>query len=367
MLKTFLKYIKRLGISLKNRLKNYWRSGWWHKIVCLFFSFILLAVIVIGGIGEWYIYTQRNVPLETGVSFIPDQAEAFGLDPHKTMDALLNIGVRHFRLTSYWTDIEATKGQYDFSMLDWEFAQAQKYHAKIILAVGLRQPDWPECHMPDWASNEPENVWQSQLESFMTAVINRYKNSPALESYQLENEYFLKGFGYCTNFSRPRLISEFNLVKKLDSKHPLILGSSNNTIGIPFGQPRGNIFSISVYTRVWDASVTHKYLEYPYPPQWYAFLAGIEKIFYNRPMIIAEMEAEAWAPNYKALTQISLKEQNKSMNAAILKHDIDFAKATGMKGIYLWGAEYWYYRMTVEHDPSLWNEAKKYFADPNSV
>ena len=361
MSKPLPKYIKRLGKSLKNFLKGYWQSSLWHKIVCVFFSVLIIVTLVIGGIGEWYIYSERHAPLELGVSFVPDQAETFGLNPQQTFDALLNIGVKHFRLTSYWSDIEANKGQYDFSMLDWEFKQAEAHHAKIILAVGLRQPDWPECHPPTWIGNEPMSVWEPQLETFMTSVINRYKHSPALESYQLENEYFLKGFGYCTNFSRPRLISEFNLVKKLDPYHPLILGSSNNTVGIPFGKPKGDIFSISVYTRVWDANVTHRYLQYPYPPQWYAFLAGLEKIFYNRPMIIAEMEAEAWAPNYKNLTQISLSEQNKTMNPSRLRGDIAFAKDTGMKGIYLWGAEYWYYRMTVEHDPSLWNVAKQYF------
>ncbi len=365
MAKVSIKYIKDLGRSLKNFLSSYWHSGLWHKIVCIFWVVLIFFGVLIYGLGDWYIYTQRHTPLTLGVSFIPDQAETFGLNPEKTMDALLNIGVKHFRLTSYWSDMEPTPGHYDFSTLDWEFAKAAAHHAKIILAIGLRQPDWPECHPPTWIGNEPMSVWQPQLEKFMTAVIDRYKHSPALDSYQLENEYFLKGFGFCTNFSRQRLIDEFKLVKKDDPNHPVILGSSNNTIGIPFGQPRGNIFSISVYVRVWDASVTHRYLQYPYPPQWYAGLAAIEKIFYNRPMMITEMQAEAWGPHYQTITQTSLKEQNNTSNARILKYDFNFAKDTGMKQIYMWGAEYWYYRMTVLHDPSLWNVAKQEFANSN--
>jgi len=88
------------------------------------------------------------------------------------------------------------------------------------LSLGLRQPRWPECHVPVWAANEPYNVWYPQLMTFITAVVNRYKNNPALGSYELENEYFLKAFGTChQTIQENRLIAEYNLVKNLDSKH----------------------------------------------------------------------------------------------------------------------------------------------------
>ena len=38
-----------------------------------------------------------------------------------------------------------------------------------------------------------------------------------------------------------------------------------------------------------------------------------------------------------------------------------YGKATGMKTIDMWGAEYWYYRDQLLHDPSLWNVAKQEF------
>jgi hypothetical protein len=313
------------------------------------------------GIAQWYIHSEEGIPLQLGVSFIPDYAQSLGLNPQTTMDALLGIGVKQFRLVSYWSDGEPTKGQYNFSQLDWEFQKAQAAHAKIILTLGLRQPDWPECHMPSWAVQEPESVWQPQLENYMQAVIERYKNSPSLESYQLENEYFLQGFGECTNFSRSRLISEYNLVRQLDPKHPIVIGRSNNAVGFPVGQPQPNEYSISVYRWVWDANLTHRYLEYPFPAWYYAFLAGTQKIFLHKDMIIGEMQAEAWAPDDKTLTEISLQEQEKSMDGTKLQSNFNYAKATGMRSIYMWGAEYWYYRKTVLHDSSLWNVAQKEF------
>jgi hypothetical protein len=314
------------------------------------------------GTAQWYIHSQASQPLEQGVSFIPDYAQSLGLNQQETMDALLGINVRHFRLTSYWSDMERTPGRYDFSQLDWEFQKAEAKHAKIILTVGLRQPRWPECHKPDWVdTTKPTGQWQPQLESFMRAVVNRYKNSPSLESYQLENEYFLKGFGYCDNYSRQRLIDEYNLVKQTDPTHPIIVGRSNNAIGMPTGQPQPDEFSISVYKRVWDAGVTRRYLEYPYPSWYYSFLAGLQKIITGKDMIIGELQAEAWPPNGQTIQETPLAEQNKSLNAERLADRFEYGRATGMRGIYLWGAEYWYYRQVKLHDPSLWNVAKQEF------
>jgi len=70
------------------------------------------------GIAEWYIHSQQSKPLEYGVSFIPDYADSLGVNPQQAMDGLLGIGVKHFRLVSYWSDSERTQGQYDFSQLD---------------------------------------------------------------------------------------------------------------------------------------------------------------------------------------------------------------------------------------------------------
>jgi hypothetical protein len=353
----------RLGRKVFSWPLSFWQRGWWQKLVSVIIVIVILLVGSMYGIAEWYIQTEKSKPLELGVSFIPDYAQSLGVDPQANMDALLNIGVRHFRLVSYWSDIEQTPGRYDFSQLDWQFKKAEARHAKITLSVGLRQPRWPECHAPGWVDlKAPRQTWQPQLEQFMKAVVNRYKDSPSLQSYQVENEYFLVGFGICQDMSRQRLVDEYNLVKQLDPHHTAIVARSNNGIGIPIGAPRPDEYAISVYKRVWDAQVTHRYFEYPIPAWFYGFLAGLQKIHDGRDMIIHELQAEAWGPQYKPITQISLDEQNKSLNAKRLKDRFGYGKATGMREIYLWGGEYWYYRLVVLHDPSLWNVARQEFA-----
>jgi hypothetical protein len=355
--------------KLVKALRNYWRKNWWHKLLSVISILLILWVGCLYAIAQWYIWSERNNPLKLGVSFIPDYAQTLGVDPQETMDALLGMNVKHFRLVSYWSDVEQTQGQYDFSQLDWQFRKAEAKHAKVTLSLGLRQPRWPECHMPDWARAEDKSVWRPQLEKYVQAVVTRYKDSPALDSYQVENEYFLRGFGNCEeipgSMDRSRLVAEYNLVKLIDRHHKVIINRSNNSLGWPAGQPQPNEFGISIYKRVWDAQMTHRYLEYPQPAWFYASVAGWQKIVTGKDMIIHELQAEAWAPQGKSIQDISLEEQNKSLNAKRFADRFGYAKATGMKEIYMWGAEYWYYRLHVLHDPSLWNVARDEFTQSN--
>jgi hypothetical protein len=347
--------------SLKAWPRHYWRRSWWQKLVSIVVVIVILLVGGMYGIAQWYIHSEQG-PQQLGVSFIPDYAQSLGVNPQQTMDALINIGVKQFRLVSYWSDMEPSSGHYDFSQLDWEFQKAEAAHAKVILTLGLRQPRWPECHAPSWVNTSaPDSQWQPQLEAFMQKVVQRYQHSPSLQSYQVENEYFLQGFGSCTNFDHSRLVSEYNLVKQLDPTRPIIIGRSNNAIGLPTGQPQPDEFGISVYKRVWDAGVTHRYLEYPYPAWYYGFLAGLQKIVTGKDMMIDELQAEAWTPHGQTIQQTSLAEQNKSLDAKRLKDRFQYGRATGMRQIDLWGAEYWYYRAQVLHDPSLWNVAQQEF------
>jgi hypothetical protein len=320
------------------------------------------------GVAQWYIHKHSKEPLVIGTTFIPDYAESFGLDPHQTLDAILtDLNVKQIRLTSYWNSIEPTPGAYDFSQLDWQFDMAQKHNTKVSLAIGLRQPRWPECHEPSWADiSAPENTWRPQLNKYMTAVIERYKNNPALGSYELENEFFMKVFGECKNFDRQRLVDEFNLVKRLDQKHTVIVSRSNNWVGIPIGQPRPDKFGISVYKRVWDATITHRYFEYPLPAWFYASLAGWGEIFTGKDMVIHELQAEAWTPDGKQMNEISVDEMYKSMSPDRMKTRIAYGEATGIRNIDLWGAEWWYWLKVDKHEPGIWNVVKDAVAQANA-
>ena len=331
--------------------------------IALVLTAIVLAVVGSSyGIAQWYIHKHSSEPLKYGVTFIPSYAEYFGLDAKDTMQAIIDdLGVKQFRLVSYWEDIESTPGLYDFGKLDWQFEMAEKAGAKVSLAIGLRQPRWPECHQPTWVNGEPRDVWYPQLKEVMKKTIERYKNNPALESYQLENEFFLTVFGECKDFDRARLVDEARFVKELDPDHKLIISRSNNGVGIPLGAPTPDQFGVSVYKRVWDKTITHRYFEYPFPAWFYGFLAGAGEVVSGKDMIIHELQAEAWLPVGFDMRTAPLEEQNKSLNAKRLKDRFQYGKGTGMKHIDLWGVEWWYWRKTKLGDPSLWDVARTEF------
>ncbi len=336
------------------------RTKFWQR-----FGLTLLALVILGvggmyGLAQWYIHKHKNTPLSVGATFIPNYARYYDLDPQETLDAIINdLGIKRLRLVSYWSDIERDRGVYNFDELDWQMKMAEENGVEVSLALGLRQPRWPECHMPTWAQEMPGQSWYQPLEDFIQTVVERYRTSPALHSYQLENEFFLKAFGICYDFNRDRLVSEYNLVKRLDPHTPMVVSMSNNAIGTPIGEPTPDIWAISVYKRVWDETITHRYFEYPIPAWYYAFRAGWTEITRGRDVFMHELQTEAWTPSSFGGTKATpLAEQDKSFDAAMLVDRIEYAKATGMRTFDMWGVEWWYWRKTAHNDSALWDTAK---------
>lgn len=324
----------------------------------LFFGAILAisSVLILRLIALKYQSNQKNQPLEFGTTFTSSRAKELSLDPKEVFKAItIDLGIKKLRLVSYWSEIEKEQGNYDFSDLDWQFQQAEQNGVQISLSLGLRQPRWPECHMPEWAKSLPKEQWYTKLNTQIIAVVERYKNSPALESYQLENEFFLQDFGQCSDFSRDRLISEFKTVKQLDSKTPIILTRSNNYGGFAIQEPRADIYGISIYRKVHNQNLG--YITYPFPAWYYAFLAQGQLSLTRKPSIIHELQLEPWITS-GSIKDASVEEQNKTMSPKDVKLNLDFAKRTGIKEVYLWGSEWWYWRLK-QGDPSIWNTIKQ--------
>lgn len=344
-------------------LRSWWFWRW------LLVGVLIQLVVLTGtmyGIARWYQHSQAGKPYAFGATFIPAYASYLGQDPHATLQALTDeLGIRQFRFVSYWNEIEPKQGQFNFSELDWQFAHAEKTGSTVSLAIGLRQPRWPECHAPNLVDTTlPRDVWQPALEEYMTAVIERYKNSPSLVSYQLENEYF-NTFGDCHNFDRARLSDELALVHRLDPEHPVVISRSNNYAGLPVRQPLPDIHGISLYRRVYSPWV-RGYFTYPFPSWYYGFLAGAQQLMTGKPSLIHELQTEPWPPNGASILETSLTEQSNTFDAAQFRSTVGFAKDTGIRHIDLWGAEYWLYRKNVLKDPSVWDEAKQLYTHPQT-
>lgn len=353
--------------QLKRRLIRRHRTAMGFGVLL---GFVLIVFSYTVGLYGWYRYVHRGEPYVLGVSFSMGQAQALGVDGHAVyMAALDDLQIKHFRLNSYWKTIEPEKGKFDFTELDWEMNQAAAHGAKVNLAIGLRQPRWPECHPPSWVdTTQPWSVWQPDMNAFLTKVVERYKNHPALDTYQLENEYFNTIFGECKNYDRQRLIDEKALVNKLDPTRPVIISRSDNG-GFPtVNQPRGDVNGESLYRTVGsNFFFYHGYFTYPLPKYHYGFEAAQQRFWFGEESTIHELQTEPWPTHGKFITEVSLEEQSKSLDAHQLTTTVAFAKATGIRHIDLWGVEYWYWRANVAKDTSVWDAARTAFRTENTA
>ncbi len=246
-------------------------------------------------------------------------------------------------MSAHWALIEKARGVYDWQELDWLMNESAKRGVKVMLAVGHKTPRWPECHAPKWINYSQESAHQPDLNNFIQAVIERYKNHPALEIWQVENEPFLR-FGDCEPMLEPDLKTEIAFVKQLDPTHPVIITDSGELSTWRHTANLTDLFGTTMYRVVWSKSIG--YLKYDWFLPAFVYKA---KLWLNGRDIntayITELQAEPWIPDM-SLTSTPLTEQFKSMSLAQLQKNISFADKTGMPRAYLWGAEWWYWLET---------------------
>src|SRR3989344_1386272 len=140
-------------------------------------KYIIIIVVIVIIKVIFLLTTNYQLPTNHsfGVTFSPMYATYLGLDWQKTYISILDdLKVKNLRIPTYWSKIEKDQGKYDFSEVDFMVSEAQKSGAKITLVVGIKQPRWPEYHIPDWAKNLTTNQKQERILKLTTEIINRY-------------------------------------------------------------------------------------------------------------------------------------------------------------------------------------------------
>lgn len=326
------------------------KRHWLIKIILIIAAAFVILVIALVGIDKML----KPIKHPTyGVTFSKQRALELDLDWKANFTALLDdLKFKRFRLVSYWNEHEPQRSQFNFTDLDWQFNEAGKRGAKITLAVGLRQPRWPECRQPDWAKQLSGNAWKQALYAYLEVVVNRYKDNPALDSWQLENEGMNNWFFVCQQLDRTRLVEEFTLLKKLDPKHQVDMSLSDEH-GLAFGQPVPDAYGLSIYRIVWNSKLPpYGYIEYPTPIWYHRLRAATIGAIQHRLLFIHEAQAEPWGNT--DTKYLSLAEQDKSMSVDQIHKIFLFNRKIGLSPIDLWGGEWWYWRKVKFNDNSVW-------------
>jgi hypothetical protein len=322
------------------------------------------AVLVVIGL-ILFLLARKEVPekITYGISYNVPYVLELGLDQDKVLDALLNeLGVRNFRMSAHWTLTEPTKDVYDFAWMDTDIKKAEKAGAKVIFGVGRRLPRWPECHVPDWAK---ELTWEEQkqeIRDYITAVVQRYKGSPAITHWQVENEPYLGVFAneHCGDLDEAFLEEEIALVRSLDSSRPILVTDSGNLGTWNGAYSHGDSFGTSVYVYFWNPELGQ--FKTLLPPWFYRVKENIMALIHGeKETFLIELSLEPWL--LEPVTAVPVETQYSRMDLQKFNEIIEYAKGTRYEKQFLWGGEWWYWLREKGH-PEMWERGKELFKNP---
>lgn len=319
---------------------------------------VMVAIFLVVSLALMLLYWVKNMTKleKVGVSFSQVQAERFGSDWRANYIGILDeLKYKHLRVATYWDRIEKEPGKYDFSELDWQIEEASRRNAKLTVVVGQKTLRYPECYYPTWLDRNNSTEVGERSNKMIEAVVERYKNNPAIEAWQVENEFLLRSFGKCPkdNLTNTQLRKEVETVKRIDPGKTIVLTQSNQH-GFPVLGPFGNVYGFSMYRWVWGPL---GYFRYPQSGIYNWWKAALISFYTGNKIKVAEMQAEAWGK--VGNEHMSAEESFRTMNPQQLKENIDYARQTQIKEFDLWGSEWWWWLKQNGHN-EMWEAAKKY-------
>lgn len=319
---------------------------------------LLVSAIILIRASHFLDRIYLSQPVEFGVSFSPNYAQALGLDPKVTYQEILkDLKVKSIRIPAYWPEIEPEMDKFNFGELDYYINEAGKNKAKMILAIGYKLPRWPECRAPGWLNLESTQYRQKRQLIMLKKVIVHYDKNPTITTWQVENEPTLK-FGICPGGDDKFLKEEVEFIRSLSQK-PIILTDSGELQNWITPMQLGDYFGTTLY-RIVHNDLTGRF-DYPFKPWFYRVKAYlVKKVFapQNQKIIVTELQAEPWTNKF--VKESPLQEQISNFPLEQLKNNVNFGKKVGFPQIYLWGVEWWYYMKQNNH-PEYWEYTKDLF------
>ncbi len=320
--------------------------------------------------------------VRVGVTFSPVQC-AYLDEPWKAAyKSIIDMDFDLIRLGAYWSKIEAKEGIYDFTGLDYQIKKAKERSMAIVLSVGMKAPRWPEYFIPEWVLKKIKLSYGYDVSKsaylrqgtlrFVKKVVERYKDEKAIICWQVENEPLDRAGPDLWYINKDFLKDEAALIREIDKKQrPLMINiatypnrflrytnrffSSNNPL--KDASAICDILGLNIYPTIgqkfFGMNITFK----ASPSQLEKYIRNIQahSIKNNIPVWITELQAEPW--EHGQLVHAN-KAQPVTSSPSQIEADFSRMRLLGIETIFLWGAEYWFFRETRFHDSSWVDTAR---------
>lgn len=323
----------------------------------LLFPFLLTLLLVAS--RDFFLQWTVNDPgvpqtIEAGATFIQGNAETLHLDWKAAYREIINdLGIKHIRIPIFWDQIEPEPGKFQWKALDWQMAEAAKANAKVVLVVGHRVPRYPECYAPAWAQSFAESEFQQALLKMVETTVVHFREHPALELWQVENEPLAKILGKiwggpaCREII-PLVAQEVRLVRSLDPTHRTMVTfasvpwtASQLRQTLEFGS---DVVGITVWNKLFFKSPLYNgYVE----TLKLGFLAPLRLVYQKvvaetqgKQLWVAELQAEPWGP-FGPYHFDRPEDAYETTNPERLSELWQSVTEAGISRIYFWGAEWW--------------------------
>jgi len=314
---------------------------------------IVAASVVLGAASTWVNETPVGSPTY-GITFSTLYAEQLGLHYQEAYTALVEeLGVRQVRIPIYWSEIEHEQGVYDWTAMDWMVAFSESHEVTLTPVVGVKVPRWPECFVPDWAETFTDQYLHQEALVFIEQAVNRYKDSEAVERFQVENEPVYP-YGICPELTHEQFQERVDLVRSL-SDQPIQVTVSGEVGPWLDAAQAADVLGLSLYRQTWNDAFG--YFVYPLSPEYYYLRISLIDPSVEQ-VIISELQAEPWFP--EPIESQEFIDWYKNFTVEDFARNIAFVEETGVGEAYLWGAEWWYV-LSQHGDPRLWDFALKLF------
>lgn len=319
-----------------------------------------------------------------GTSYSFEQAAWYGLDPRKSYVELLDtFKFDWVRLPFFWDQMVDSNGNLKIGDLMFAIEEAKKRNVKVVIALGLKTPYYPEYHLPESIAsqmqfadkvglNHPVADDLLALDRKLVTTLSKYDN---ISYWQVENEPYLANVNGW-KIERDLIAAEIDIVREADiKKRPIILNHVGPTIFdnqykqlLPLLMPQ-DVFSVNAYFKTQGVNLfAFKLFGKKVSVDWPRWLVWPVQSWTFFSVDFGDLKKEVegkgikfWVLEMQAEPYIRDLESAQSNDFSFSLDDVwkadTYLRSFRIEAVGLWGAPFWQFRQKAAD--SSWVDAVK--------